>query len=345
MTLVKKAPAILVLAAALLLPFAADAALFRAYLSSGGSDANPCTLPQPCRLLPAALAAVDDGGEIWLLDSANYNTSQVAITKSVTILAIPGEIGSVVATLSGHGLLISAPSVTVTLRNLVIVGLGASGDGIRFLQGTALLVEGCTVAKVGGNGMWLDAPGSRVTIKDTTVRNVGNNAVVVGGPVNASIDNVHLVGSGNSGVFASTGAQVSVSDSVLSGHTYGVQAYSGTNLDGAQASGTARVLMKQSVLTANTNGAHAFAFAPAASFAEVVASGNAFTGNGTDVVVTQANAGVATVTADGNSVIGNNVGFSFPGGNGTIYTHGNNSVRGNSGGDVVGSALTLLGKM
>jgi hypothetical protein len=29
--------------------------LFRTYLASDGSDANPCTLQLPCRLLPAAL--------------------------------------------------------------------------------------------------------------------------------------------------------------------------------------------------------------------------------------------------------------------------------------------------
>src|SRR5262245_55407077 len=66
----------LALAAALLVPsLGTEAQLFRAYLASDGSDANPCTLPQPCRLLPAALAAVANGGEIWILDSAIFNTS------------------------------------------------------------------------------------------------------------------------------------------------------------------------------------------------------------------------------------------------------------------------------
>ena len=87
----------LALVIALLLCATAHAQLFRAYLAPTGSDANPCTLQQPCRLLPAALTAVADGGEIWMLDSANYNSSSVNITKSVTILAVPGALGSVVA--------------------------------------------------------------------------------------------------------------------------------------------------------------------------------------------------------------------------------------------------------
>src|SRR6185503_13920086 len=77
---------------ALGLAASAHAQLFRAYLSGSGSDTNPCTLVAPCRLLPAALNAVASGGEIWMLDSANYNSSTVNITKSVSILAIPGVV-------------------------------------------------------------------------------------------------------------------------------------------------------------------------------------------------------------------------------------------------------------
>ncbi len=110
----------------------ANAAVFRAYLSPAGNDANPCTLSAPCRLLPAALAAVQSGGEIWMLDSANYNTAPVTINKSVTILSVPGALGSVVAT-GGNAINITAGGLTVVLRNLVIVPLPSAGaiDGIH----------------------------------------------------------------------------------------------------------------------------------------------------------------------------------------------------------------------
>lgn len=77
------------LAALLLASASTQAQLFRAYVSGSGNDANPCTLQSPCRLLPRALQAVADGGEIWMVGSANYNTSTVVVTKSVRILAIP----------------------------------------------------------------------------------------------------------------------------------------------------------------------------------------------------------------------------------------------------------------
>jgi hypothetical protein len=60
----------------------------------------------------------------------------------VTILAVPGQVGSIVATGSANALTIDAAGVVVTLRNLVIIGLGTSVDGIEFKQGWALLVEG-----------------------------------------------------------------------------------------------------------------------------------------------------------------------------------------------------------
>ena len=64
----------------------AHAGLFRAYLSVNGNDASACALQTPCRLLPAALAAINAGGEIWMLDSASFNAAP-NITKSATILA------------------------------------------------------------------------------------------------------------------------------------------------------------------------------------------------------------------------------------------------------------------
>src|SRR5215470_15004180 len=149
------------LVAALMLGAPAQAAgLFRAYVSSTGSDANPCTLPQPCRLLPAALTAVADGGEIWMLDSANFNTTQVTIAKSVSILAVPGVVGSLVATGCVNAIHVEAPGVKVTLRNLTIVHLTCSNSGIDFFQGAELNVSDCEIANVTNSAIYAAASGS-----------------------------------------------------------------------------------------------------------------------------------------------------------------------------------------
>jgi hypothetical protein len=129
--------------AALALP--AQAQIFRAYLTLDGSDSNPCTLSLPCRLLPAALTAVADGGEIWMLDSANYNTGPVTVSKSVTLLAVPGALGSVVA-LGGDALVISTTGA-VTLRNLNILPFPANTNrkGVNKNGAGSLTIQDCNI--------------------------------------------------------------------------------------------------------------------------------------------------------------------------------------------------------
>lgn len=125
----------------------AQAQLFRTYLSLSGLDTNACTLQAPCRLLPAALAAVKDGGEIWMLDSANFNSLPVTITKGVKILAIPGEMGSIVANGSApvDAITINAPNRDVTLRNLVILNIANGLNGVNILDAGAVHIEKTTI--------------------------------------------------------------------------------------------------------------------------------------------------------------------------------------------------------
>ena len=147
----------------------AEAQLFRAYLASDGNDTNPCTLPQPCRL-PAALAAVENGGEIWMLDSANYNTGPVNVAKSVTILAIPGAVGSVVATgrqrdqhrhgRSQGGAAQPGDRSLPRRRRL---------SGVNMSTAPALTVEGCLFANLPQVAILVNTAAS-VRITDTTIR-------------------------------------------------------------------------------------------------------------------------------------------------------------------------------
>jgi hypothetical protein len=145
-------------------------ALFRAYVASTGNDANACTLPAPCRLLPRALSVVDTGGEVWLLDSANFNTGPVTVDKSVTILAIPGAVGSVVAS-GGPAIAITGTGLRVTLRNLVMVPLPNTG---------------------GTNGVEIAATGtSRVSIEQSQFSFL-NTAIQANVPVDLGVSDVQI---------------------------------------------------------------------------------------------------------------------------------------------------------
>lgn len=264
----------------------ASAALFRSYLSLNGSDANACTLPAPCRLLPAALAAVNDGGEIWMLDSANFNIATVNITKSVTILAVPGALGSVV----GNGfdaISINAAGAKVTLRNLVILNLsGTLNNGISFLQGSTLTVEGCELYGL-NNGVSLSAASSVVTIKDTTIRDNTTNGVVMTGPAKAQLRNVSVLNNAV-GVAASNGAAMAIAGSAVSGSTTGVNASS-------SGSTTTQVAVSGSTISGSSTGVQVTA-ATGSDTAEVMLNNVTFTQNGTGVNITGATASVFTRT-------------------------------------------------
>jgi hypothetical protein len=221
------------LATALFLP-AAQAQLFRAYLSIDGSDVNPCTLAQPCRLLPAAVAAVAANGEIWMLDSANYNSGPVTVNKSVTILAIPGALGSVVA-LGGNAINITAAGFYVTLRNLNIVPFpGNEGStGVALVGPSYLQLQGCNVTgfSSGFGVRSFGGAGRYVTIVDSVFRH-NDIAVRFEEGASGSVAGSHFSDSGVAVHLLATTAQtsrVTVSRSVATRGQYGFIAESYTN--------------------------------------------------------------------------------------------------------------------
>jgi hypothetical protein len=184
--------------AALCVSSIANAALFRSYLSLTGSDANPCTLQAPCRLLPAALAAVNDGGEIWMLDSANYNTAPVSITKSVKILAIPGQMGSVVGS-SGDAIVINT-SGDVTLRNLQVLNFNAGVNGVNIQNAGAVHIEKTSIdgfRSDAGSCIRLDSPNTvRLYVDDSFLRQCRNgvfaNGAATANRTSVLIDNTRI---------------------------------------------------------------------------------------------------------------------------------------------------------
>src|SRR5215212_10104834 len=69
----------------------------RAYVAASGSDANfICALPTlPCRTIAKALLFVDDGGEVIITESGDYES--FTISKSVTVAAAPGVNAGIIA--------------------------------------------------------------------------------------------------------------------------------------------------------------------------------------------------------------------------------------------------------
>jgi len=228
------------LACLLLLSSLAHAQLFRAYVASYGSDSNPCTVAQPCRLLPAALNAVADGGEIWMLDSANYNQSTVTIAKSVTIQAIPGQVGSIVAVGANAAIGIDTPGVRVTLRNLAITSNAANpgNQGVIIFHADSVSIESSVIYGLPGHGVSARDWPTRVNIVDTIIRDTGMSGVALNNGSIARIlrSTLRANEQGGIGVGCSTGdTVVHVSDSSISGSVNGTGVSVGAGGSGCRA--------------------------------------------------------------------------------------------------------------
>ncbi len=177
-----------------------QAQIFRAYLSTAGNDANPCTLPAPCRLIPAAINAVASGGEIWILEPGNYNTAEVAIGKPMTIRAMPGIVASFVAP-AGQSAFVVNSSTKVGLFGLTfgsIAGAGAGLNGVSAGQFTQVSIEDCTFQGLQGSGVRVEGLQGIARISNSTFLNNG------------------------AGVTASSGGQTAITGSRFTGNGFGV---------------------------------------------------------------------------------------------------------------------------
>jgi hypothetical protein len=314
----------------------AKAGLFRTYLSASGSDANDCSVTHPCRLLPAALAAVNPGGEVWMLDSANFNTGTVNVTQSVTILAIPGSLGSLVVN-GSDALVIDTPGVTVTLRNLSFGFLATGGVGIRFSQGASLLVEGCRFSNLDSAGIFATASQGLMMVRNSVFR---NNVVglSIGNEVQVALDRVQVIDSSLRGIVISDNAIVSLSNSTVSGSgDVGVYA-------SATAGGGIALAIDRSTIAGNTNvGVYASASTAGpgttASITRSIISGST-TGAGAN----QSGGGVAMLILD-DSTISNNTSFGVQlQGSATLLSRENNNFNFNGLDFTGGGPTTLAGQ-
>lgn len=296
-------------------PLAANAQSFRAYLASYGSDSNPCTAQQPCRLLPAALNAVVDGGQVWILDSANYNQDTVLIDKNVSIGAVPGQTGSFLAVRGGPALRIQ--SRIVNLRN-VSIGWNSTttgANGIEIYSGI-VSIENSLFDSLPDAGIYME--GGVLNVKNSDFRNV------VGFPIWART--------------TSSGGMKDPTVNVTSSHFHG--GFSGLLIDGADASQTAVLNVTDCEIAGRSinNGVGVLARAEVAgSTARAYVTRSTVFNMANGLSSDANNGGVASLTFSGSTITGNDSGVLQLGG--TLTSLGNNHILDNRD-DVIGTLST-----
>src|SRR5262249_5325507 len=254
----------------------------RTYVSGLGSDTNPCTASLPCSSFRAALALTIAGGQIYVLNSANYGA--VTINKAVTITS-EGAVAGILAT-NGVGLTIQAGAGDViNLGGLDIDGGNSGPTGIQFISGQALNIQKSVVRGFANSGIAFSPIGAAsLSVSDTTVTSNQSNGILVTGTVNGALNRVTASGNGV-GIFASgAGVTLTLTDPVASNNSYGVGASASAvmvrnstvsnNSVGVSADRTAVARIGQSTVTGNATGLQTTNGGQVLSFGNNNVSGN-----------------------------------------------------------------------
>jgi hypothetical protein len=142
----------------------------------------------------------------------------VTITKSITLDGRSGLAGVIASGV--NGIVVQAgPNDDVILRGLVLNGIGAGLNGIRFLSGRSLRVEDCTITGFVNVGIDFEpsAATAQLFVKNSVIgQNTSGNILVSLGQ--AVIEKSQLLNSGY-GLSATGTAKASVHDSTFSGHS------------------------------------------------------------------------------------------------------------------------------
>lgn len=196
----------------------ANAQATRTWVSGVGDDANPCSRTAPCKTFAGAISKTAAKGEINVLDPSGFGG--VTITKSISIEAV-GEMAGVLVS-GTSGIIINAGAAdVVTLRGLVIEGLGTGIDGIKVLAAGVVHVEDCTINDFADDGIHFTPSGnSKLFVKNVVSRNNAKAGILVaptGGTSTAIVDHSNLENN-NNGIRAIGSSAVTVSNSEASGN-------------------------------------------------------------------------------------------------------------------------------
>lgn len=256
----------------------------RVFVSTAGSDTNPCTVSSPCRTFAQAYSVAATNAEIDVLTPGGYGS--LTINKAISIQG-HGFAGISVAGDSGTGIYIQAPSTdAVSLNGLLIDGGGSGGYGIWFVGGKSLTIENCVVRKMKFNGLTFAAsaqPSPTLAVSNSYFSDNGASAMLIDmegtAALTASIDRTGFYGNGSFGLLAQGAANgtltVGVADSVASNTsgcgfcadagnsatvvnlalTHSLSEGNGTGVGATSADAT--VWLAQSTLTGNTIGYNA----------------------------------------------------------------------------------------
>lgn len=284
-----------------LISFSASAQV-RTWVSTGGSDTNPCSRNLPCRNFAAAIGVVSDGGEVVVLDSGGYGA--VTVDKSVSLISPPG-IHAAIAPTDGTALTIEASDGRVTVKNLFLNGQGAL-LGVEVLDAASIVIEGSTVSNFAVRGIYASPSDTFFfTLKDSMLLNNGQDGMrmeAMAGTSNfALVESTLIQNHTSQGLEAiSQGGLVRVTARNVHSVRNGIQFYANAELNG-----TTRLYLEASSAIGDLSLDHGI---------------RAFAGGGESV---------STVLVSESLITGNANGITTSGASASVLSRGNNTLDGN----------------
>ena len=302
------ARSIVVAALLLLASSGAFAQATRTWVSGVGDDVNPCSRTAPCKTFAGAISKTAAGGLINCLDPGGYGT--VTITKSITIACKHVE-GSTLNSGGINGFVINdfqGLGIEVVLRGVEIDGSGSTPglNGIRFINGTSLLVEDVVIRdSENGNGIHIanSSGNARIHIINSSISGTGNGSVGAG---------IQVAPTG------SAGAHVTITNTTLTNNTVGIRA------DSNGTTGQVHVTVTDSTVTGSTY--HGFVALGSTGLVRMMLNGVVAANNGGEGV--RAAGGTAAIRIGDSVVTNNSVGLARAN-SGQILSYGNNQINGN----------------
>jgi BclA C-terminal domain len=221
-----------------LLPGApAQAVEIRTFVSEAGSDTNSCTsAASPCRHFSAAYAATPAGGEIDVLDPANYGS--LTITGPLSIQG-NGWAASTAASGMAVFTINAGTNDEINIRGVVLDGTATPGSvGIQFNSGGSLNIQNSVIRNFDSVGIAFVSNGSSALfvsnslISDLTNANgTGINIAPTGGSVTAVINRADIQRVGGTGVNAAgSNTTVTLKGSTIVDNTVGVNIAAGATV-------------------------------------------------------------------------------------------------------------------
>jgi hypothetical protein len=290
----------LLVVSALMLSAPAFAQATRTWVSGVGDDANPCSRTAPCKTFAGAISKTASNGEINAIDPGGFGA--VTITKSITIDGAAQQ-SSILAS-GTTGVIINAAGIVVNLRNLSINGAATTaGSGVRILNAAAVNIDNCTIMNFTGTGtvgravsIETAVANVRVTVSNSLLYNMGNVAIQSAPTAGNVALNVH-----NTRIYRGNSSAINLRNS-----TKGTISYCDLSNNGAGAG-----------VTVESTGSEAM-------ISNTVMANNQFG------VISGVGGGTPTTRLYGCTITGNtSQGLLIS--SGSVFTHGNNAIRGNTG--------------